>query len=61
MISMYKKNDISNIMNGEREIELRGLSTDDKPTTVENGTTFIEIDTGKVYIFDKENTQWKEV
>lgn len=46
--------------------ELRGLSTDEKPTevgdkTIGNGSVFIEIDTGKLYFYDKENEQWKEV
>lgn len=45
-------------------LELRGLSTDEKPTTkikeiyVDNGSVFIEIDTGDVYLFDLENTLW---
>lgn len=43
--------------------ELRGLSTDTKPTQiendiVENGSTFIEIDTQDVYIYDGENEEW---
>lgn len=47
-------------------VELRGLSTDTKPTeinnkTIDNGSTFIEIDTGKIYFYDLENEQWKEV
>ena len=46
--------------------ELRGLSTDDKPTAIDelkiaNGSTFIEIDTGKIYFYDLENELWKEV
>ena len=47
-------------------VELRGLSTDQKPTEVagkkvDNGSLFIEIDTGKMFFFDLENEQWKEV
>lgn len=47
-------------------VELRGLSTDTKPTTIngeniDNGSTFIEIDTGKIYFYDLENEEWKEV
>jgi hypothetical protein len=48
-------------------LELRGLSTDTKPTDevnntkIDNGSIFIEIDTGKVYMFDLENEQWKEI
>lgn len=46
--------------------ELRGLSTDTKPTEIndkkiDNGSTFIEIDTGKIFMFDLENEQWKEI
>jgi hypothetical protein len=46
--------------------ELRGLSSDSKPTNVEenivdNGSVFIEIDTGDVYIYDLDNETWNEV
>ena len=40
--------------------EFRGLSTDTKPTNVTNGCCFIEMDTGKVYLFNKTNVQWLE-
>ena len=64
MISKFKKNDV-NTKNNDREIELRGLSTDTKPTEVDgkdiqNGTVFIEMDTGKIYFYDLENQEWKE-
>lgn len=39
--------------------DLRGLSTDTKPTNVPNGSTFLEMDSGDVYIFDADNTQWR--
>ena len=46
----------------EKTYEYRGLSTDVKPTKrVGNGSAFIEMDTGKVYIFDEENVIWKEL
>ena len=43
--------------------ELRGLSTDEKPTKIEenniqNGSVFIEIDTQEVFIYDEENEEW---
>ncbi len=38
-----------------------GLSTDSKPTDVTNASTFFEMDTGKVFIFDKENETWHEI
>jgi len=39
-----------------------GLSTDTpKPTEgIANGSCFIEMDTGKIYFFDAENTTWYE-
>lgn len=67
MISIYQKNNSITRTEGEtKEIELRGLSTDTKPTeldekSIANGTTFIEIDTGKIYLFDLENEEWKEM
>lgn len=47
-------------------VELRGLSTDTKPTEVankkvDNGSVFIEIDTGKMYLYDFEGENWNEV
>jgi len=66
MITIYEKNNASLLNGSEKELELRGLSTDTKPTTIggktiSNGTSFIEIDTAKLYIFDKENEEWNEV
>lgn len=69
---------IAKVMKGEIEgegkylVELRGLSTDDKPTTkldpekvengnnglIENGSQFIEIDTHNVYLYDEDNEEW---
>lgn len=41
------------------ELRLYGLSTDAKPTDgVENGTTFVEIDTSDEYYFNEEGTEW---
>lgn len=66
MISIYKTD---NIKIGEEETiiygELRGLSTDTKPTeiddkTIGNGCVFIEIDTGKLFFFDGASKTWKE-
>ena len=42
-------------------LELRGLSTDTKPTeNISNGSVFIEMDTSKIYFYDAENKEWKE-
>ena len=66
MISIYKTDNIKNkeqlrMMAGE----LRGLSTDTKPTTIgnftiDNGSVFVEIDTGKIFFYDLESQTWKE-
>ena len=42
--------------------DVRCLSTDTKPTEgIANGSTCIEIDTGKGYLFDKTGGQWIEL
>lgn len=46
--------------------EYRGLSTDEKPILanekkVTNGSTFLEMDTGKVFLYDEEHDEWIEV
>ena len=45
-------------------VELRGLSTDEKPkilenSIIENGSEFVEIDTGKKYLFDETIEKWE--
>ena len=46
----------------EKTYEFRGLSTDEKPVErVGNGSVFIELDTGKVFIFDEQNKTWREL
>lgn len=37
---------------------ISGLSTDEKPLDVANGSRFDEMDTGKSYRFDEENKKW---
>lgn len=67
MITIYKNKNLKSTQFGEQSAyELRGLSTDDKPSTINgknisNGTLFIEIDTGKVFLYDLENEEWKEI
>lgn len=46
--------------------ELRGLSTDTKPTEIDgkkigNGSVFIEIDTQNLYFYDLASQTWKGV
>lgn len=67
MVTIY--NTKKNILKDNKSYiltELRGLSTDTKPTEIEtdlieNGSVFIEIDTGDVYIYDQDNEEWNEV
>lgn len=67
MITIYKKtNSYDSANEKEREIEIRGLSTDEKPliedfAELNNGAVFVEIDTGKIFMYDKENDEWKEI
>lgn len=42
-------------------LEAAGLSTDEKPTeNIATGSSFIEVDTGKVYMYDEESGTWYE-
>lgn len=41
-------------------VELYGLSTDEKPVDVGNASIFYEMDTHKIFMFDKENGIWIE-
>ena len=58
MITMYSKKG--------KTVEMRGLSTDTKPTTmgrdyIGNGSVYIEIDTGKIFMYDEQSKEWKEI
>lgn len=66
MVSIYsiRKNTLA--QNSLLQVELRGLSTDNKPTSfdnglVDNGSVFIEIDTGDVYLYNMEDEEWEPV
>ena len=66
MITLYKTADQREVKgkyfkSNEPGVELRGLSTDNKPTDVPNGSIFIEMNTGKILIFDEDNLTWREL
>ena len=70
MVTIYniKKSEMINHPNGEvfYLLELRGLSTNEKPITIENGTiengsVFIEIDTGDLYMYNLDNKEWSKI
>ena len=68
MIVISKKG-IERRFEGEKRVilEIRGLSTDDKPVEtckniyIDNGSVFIEIDTGDVYLYDMDSETWNNV
>lgn len=47
----------------DRTPQFNGLSSDEKPinSTIGNGALFLEMDTGKVFVFDEENQEWIEL
>lgn len=53
-------------LSGYVDMSLSGLSTDTKPTdefkgaNIKNGSTFYEIDTGKVFMLDGDSHTWIE-
>jgi hypothetical protein len=67
MVTIYKTDVIKNEEEGQViYAELRGMSTDTKPTsignkTIGNGSVFIEIDTQKIFFYDIDSEAWKEV
>ena len=67
MVSIYKTDDTRETNGGKViKTELRALSTDEKPTVfnnaiIDNGSSLIEIDTGKVFLYDLESQTWKEI
>ena len=68
MVSIYKQ-EKSRESNSKIYVlvELRGLSTDDKPTQlneeeyVDNGSMFVEINTGDIYIYDLDSETWNKI
>lgn len=44
---------------GKTSLTITGLSTDTKPTDgVQNGSAFIEMDTGNIFFFDEGGSEW---
>ena len=66
MITIYRKQNVISYEGRLNELEIRGLSTDKKPTSIDNknisnGSIFFEIDTGDVYMYDLEHNRWKKI
>ena len=63
MVSIYSIRKNTLVEPATLQVELRGLSTDTKPTKlangdIENGSVFIAIDTQEIYLYDAENEEW---
>ena len=64
MVTLYKNDNVRKTTEGQTAYcELRGLSTDTKPTeingyTIGNGSVFIEIDTKAVFIYNETSQEW---
>lgn len=44
------------------QVKLAGLSTDSKPTAgIATGSAFVEVDTGKLFLFNEAAQTWVEV
>lgn len=58
-INNFDTNSVGILASGD----YRGLSTDTKPVGVNvgNGSSFIEIDTGKIFLYDAEGEEWNEI
>lgn len=61
MISIMVNKSAVNAYGAGGYYDIRGLSTDNKPTDVPNGSSFAEINTGKGYLFDETNKTWHEI
>lgn len=49
------------VKNGIGLTEYAVLSTDTKPTSCLNGSMAMEVDTGKLYVFDESASTWTEI
>ena len=56
MITLYRPSGYDS----PRASSFAGRSVDDKPLDAENGSSFKEIDTGRIFRYDKENNIWIE-
>lgn len=52
---------ISTLLKEDNHMGYAGLSSDEKPLNVRNGSFFLEMDTGKVFAFDETNKMWREL
>ena len=71
MISLVGTSKSTGTINGSAQskeiMSFVGLSTDEKPTgqfngsAIANGSVFIAMDSGAAYMYDEDNSQWREL
>lgn len=54
---MIRNTTEKNFASDKKYVEAFGLSTDTKPTDVITGSVFVEVDTGKAYLFNVVSVQ----
>ena len=61
-VRMTKMDSIVGV-NGKRYVELAGLFNDTKPTddSYATGSLFLEVDTGDVYAYDEDSSDWGKI
>ena len=52
--------DSTTYADGKQNVYIALPSTDTKPTDVATGSTCVEVDTGKHYVFDEDSGEWTE-
>jgi hypothetical protein len=63
MITIESQHNVGDRL-GKISFELRGLSTDEKPTetyggaNIANGSIFLEMDTQKIWFYDEATSAW---
>ena len=58
---MVRKLNDKLFVDGKHYIHAAGLSSDPKPNSgIVSGSYFVEIDTGKQFLFDEGNAEWYE-
>ena len=64
MITVLEEIVSNYVSSNDKLYRFQGLSTDEKPTGtyggvgIENGSSFLEMDTGKTYYYDEQHTEW---
>ena len=67
MVTVYQNGPYTEETDADGNITVKALvtvyclSTDSKPTNVANGSTCIEINTGKAFLFNEGGSAWVEV